>query len=140
MSTNLTVIGNLAADPELKFTASGKAVATFTVLASRSRKNEETGQWESHDTTGWRVTAWERLAENVAESLSKGDSVVIVGTAVWRSWEKDDGTKGGRMEVTAQHVGVDLKRGVAKVTRTQRTDVVTTVNARNVAVDEDFPF
>ena len=140
MSTTMTIVGNLAADPELKFTASGKAIATFTVLSSRSRKNEETGQWESFDTTGWKVTAWERLGENVAESLSKGDGVVVVGTAVWRSWEKDDGSKGGRIEVTATNIGVDLKRGIAKVTRVQRAES-TTANARTVTGDfEEMPF
>lgn len=120
MSTSITVVGNLAADPELRFTPGGKAVATFTVMASKSRKNEA-GEWESLDTTGWTVKAWDKMAEHVAESLTKGDPVVVVGTAVWRGWEKDDGAKGGRIEVTAWHVGVDVKRNPVKILKTLRT-------------------
>lgn len=120
MSTNLTVVGNLAADPELRFTRDGKPVATFTVISSTSRKNEA-GEWENVDTTGWNVSAWDKLAENVVESLRKGDAVVVVGKAVYKAWEKDDGSKGGRIEVTAFNVAADLKRATAQLTRVSRS-------------------
>jgi single-strand DNA-binding protein len=121
MSQTMTVIGNVAGDPEIRFTQSGKAVVSFTVLTSKSKKDESTGQWESTDTTGWTVKAWDQLAQNCADTLVKGDAVIVYGTAVWRSWEKEDGTKGGRMEVTAWNVGPDLKRYPASIARIKRT-------------------
>lgn len=109
MSQHLTIVGNLAADPELRFTASGKALATFTVMTSRSRKLDD-GTWESVDVTGWPISVWDRLAEHVTESLKKGDAVIVTGTAAIRSWENNDGSKGSRMEVNAQDVAASMKR------------------------------
>lgn len=117
MSQTITITGNLADDPELRFTSGGKAVVEFTVITSRRRKNDN-GTWESVDTTGWRVKAWESLAEHVAESLHKGTGVIVIGDAAWRSWENKDGTKGGRVEVTARNVAVSLVSATAKVERT----------------------
>lgn len=122
MSQNMTIVGNLAADPELKFTPSGKAVVEFGVMTSRSRKNQQTGEWENEDVTRWTVKAWDRLAENITETLQKGDGVVVVGTAAYRAWENKDGSKGGRIEVTAWNVGLDLKRCSAKANRVKRED------------------
>ena len=116
MSATLTVIGNLAADPELKFTAAGKPMARFTVMTSKSRKLDD-GTWESVDVTGWPVTCWDRLAEHVTESLRKGDAVIVVGAASTRSWENKDGTKGSRMEVNAYEVAASMKRGPVVPTR-----------------------
>jgi single-strand DNA-binding protein len=110
--TMLTVTGNLAGDPEMRYTQQGKAVTTITVMTSRRTKQGE--QWVDVDTTPWKVTAWERLAENVAETLHKGDPVVVVGTAAENSWEKDGQTY-RRIEVTAKHVGLDLTRRRAVV-------------------------
>lgn len=118
--TTLCITGNLAADPELKFTPQGKAVASFTVISSKSTKKPD-GTWESTDVTPWTVKCWNRLAENVAESLQKGVAVVVQGTATYVSWEdKKTGEKRGRMEVTAYSVGVDLKRHIAKVVMLSR--------------------
>lgn len=115
MSTNLTVIGNLAADPELRFTQQGKAVASFTVITSKSRKTDN-GTWESSDVTSWHVVAWDALGENAAQSLTKGTPVVVVGNAVWKAWESKDTTeKRGRLEITAWNIGVDIKRNPVKV-------------------------
>ena len=127
MSNPITITGNLAADPELRFTPSGKAVASFTVMTSRSRKNEQTNEWENLDVTGWRCTAWETLAENVAESLTKGMSVIVVGRAFYRSWENKDGEKRGAIEVQADRVAVDLKRHTARVSTAKRGDTTTNV-------------
>lgn len=140
MSTTLTVIGNLASDPELRFTPQGKAVASFTVMSSKSRKDEATGKWESVDVTAWAIKAWDKMAEHVAESLSKGDPVVVVGQAAWKSWEKDDGSKGGRMEVNAWHVGVDIKRNPVKIIKTERASVVSDDTwGGAVKADDDIP-
>lgn len=108
--TTLTIVGNLAQDPELKFTNNGKAVAVFTVISSKSVKKPD-GTWESSDITPWTIKCWNRLAENVADSLRKGVGVVVHGSAIQTSWEdKNSGERKSRMEVTAFSVGVDLKR------------------------------
>lgn len=113
--TTLTIAGNLAADPELKFTNSGKAVASFTVMSSKSVKKED-GTWDSTDVTAWSVKCWNRLAENVCETLFKGMSVIVQGTAAQVSWDdKNTGQRRSKIEVTAFNVGVDLKRHVVKV-------------------------
>jgi len=113
--TTITIAGNLAADPELKFTASGKAVASFTIMSSKSVKKED-GNWESTEVTAWSIKCWNRMAENVAETLQKGMSVIVQGTASQVSWEdKNTGQKRSKIEVTAFNVGVDLKRHIVKV-------------------------
>jgi len=118
--TTLTIAGNLAADPELKFTPNGKAVASFTVISSKSVKKDD-GTWESTDVTAWSVKCWNKLAENVCESLSKGMSVIVQGSAVQASWEdKQTGQKRSKIEVTAFNVGVDLKRHLVNVVSLDR--------------------
>lgn len=113
----ITIVGNLAQDPELKFTQSGKAVCKFTVVTSRSVK-DDAGNWESKDTTFWNISAWDKLAENIAESLEKGDEAIVVGVAYTAEWEdKNTGEKRSRIEVTANSVGLGLKRYPAKVTK-----------------------
>jgi single-strand DNA-binding protein len=114
----ITIIGNLAQDPDIKFTQSGKAVVKFTVVTSRSIKNDD-GSWESKDTTFWNVSAWDKLAENIADSLMKGDEAIVSGIAYTAEWEdKATGEKRSRIEVTANSVGVGLKRYPAQVKRT----------------------
>lgn len=148
--TTICITGNLAADPELKFTPQGKAVASFTVISSKSTKKPD-GTWESTDVTPWTVKCWNRLAENVAECLTKGVGVVIQGTATYASWEdKKTGEKRGRMEITAYSVGVDLKRHIAKPLTLSRGEGGEHIvddykqsgweSARSAEVPESFPF
>ena len=113
--TTLTITGNLTADPELRFIPSGKALATFTVVSSKSTKLPD-GTWENSDTTFWEVKCWGKTAENVAESLTKGMSVIVSGSAIQENWEdKNTGQKRSKISVTAWSVGPDLKRHTAKV-------------------------
>jgi single-strand DNA-binding protein len=113
--TTLTITGNLTNDPELRFIPSGKALATFTVVSSKSTKLPD-GTWENTDTTFWEVKCWGKTAENVAESLTKGMSVIVSGSAVQENWEdKNTGQKRSKISVTAWSVGPDLKRHSAKV-------------------------
>lgn len=101
----ITLTGNLAADPEMRYLSEGKAVTNFTVMVNRRVKQGE--QWVDANVTGWRVSCWEQLAENVAERLKKGDPVIVQGTAEEKSWEQDGQTR-YRIEVTARSVGLDL--------------------------------
>lgn len=101
----VTLTGNLAADPDLKYTQQGKAVANLTVMVNRRTKQGD--QWVDANVTGWRVTCWEDMAEQVAERLKKGDPVIVSGLAEERSWEQDGSTR-YRIEVTARSIGLDL--------------------------------
>jgi len=117
-AVNVTLIGNLARDPELRFTPSGKAVVTITVVTSKSVKVDD--KWEDRDTTFWECSAWDRLAENIAETLLKGDAVIVYGSVAEERWENNDGTKGHRTKVSAWEVGAGLKKYPAKISRAER--------------------
>ena len=116
--TPLTVIGNLTADPELRFTPSGAAVANFTVASTPRKFNKQTNEWEDGEALFMRCSVWREVAENVAESLTRGMRVVVVGNLVSRSWEdKDTGQKRSVMEMQVDEVGPSLRYATAKVTK-----------------------
>lgn len=114
MST-ITVVGNLTADPELRFTASGKAVASLNV--AESQRVKDGNEWKDGDTTYWRVTAWDGLAEHIGDSLAKGLRVIVTGRVASRTYETREGEKRTVYEITADAVGPDLKWATAKVER-----------------------
>jgi single-strand DNA-binding protein len=117
MSVPVTIVGNLTADVELKFTPQGKAVAKFSVATAERFKNEK-GEWDSKNTTFWNIIVWDKQAENVADTIGKGDEVIVFGKAYTTSWEdKTTGEKRSRMEVTATKVAVSLNRVSAKLTK-----------------------
>ena len=122
MSTPVTLRGNLGADPALTFTPAGKAICKFNVITSKNFKNDK-GDWENSDVTGWWVTVWNQQAEYVAESLQRGDAVVVIGTAADHSWE-DAKTKEKRhaIQVTAQEVAASFKRTPMKINRSKRAE------------------
>ena len=95
--TTLTITGNLTADPELRFTATGTAVVAFTVAASRRVYDQATGQWQDGDTLFLRCSAWRELADHAAESLSKGMRVIVTGRLKQRSYETTEGRKAHRL-------------------------------------------
>jgi single-strand DNA-binding protein len=120
--TQLTITGNVVADPELRVIPSGKQIATFTVVSSKSVKQAD-GSWENTDTTFWDIKCWGKTAENVADSVQKGMSVIVVGTAVQENWDdKATGAKRSKIAVTAWNVGIDLKRHVTTASVVQRSD------------------
>lgn len=120
MSTPVNLVGRLTADPELRFSASGVAVAKFTVVTSRRVKDQQTGEWSDADTSFWDCVAFKQTAENVAESLQRGMSVIVVGKAAQRSYETKEGEKRRYLEVTVDEVGPSLKNATASVKKTQR--------------------
>jgi single-strand DNA-binding protein len=116
----LTVVGNLTGDPELRFTPSGAAVANFTVASTPRTFNKQTNEWTDGETLFLRCSIWRDAAENVAESLTQGTRVVVRGRLKQRSYEKD-GEKKTVFEMEADEVGPSLRYATAKVTKTQRT-------------------
>lgn len=117
--TQITVVGNLTGDPELRFIQSGAAVANFTVASTPRQFDRQSNDWKDGETLFMRCSLWREAAENVAESLTKGMRVVVTGRLVSRSWEAN-GEKRTVMEMQVDEVGPSLRYATAKVTRNQR--------------------
>jgi single-strand DNA-binding protein len=120
MST-VQLVGNVTRDPELRYTPTGQATATFGVAVSRRWQNKQTQAWEEKSSF-FDVVTWRDLAENVAASIQKGTRVVVVGRLEQRSWETQDGDKRSKVEVVADEVGPSLRWATAQVDKTQRSD------------------
>lgn len=116
-----TGVGNLVRDPELRFTTAGAPVCTFDIACSERRKNDA-GEWEDGAVTFIKVTVWRGLAENCAESLTKGSSVIVLGKLKSKNHEGNDGIKKTYYEVDAENVGVSLNRPVT-VTRAPKPNI-----------------
>ena len=113
----ITVIGNLTADPELRFTPSGQAVCNFTVASTSRFFDKQKNEYADGDTTFIRCAVWREMAENCAETLTKGMRVIVTGTLKVRQYETDKG-KGTSVECDVEEVGPSMKWASAKVTRT----------------------
>ncbi|GGW68127.1 single-stranded DNA-binding protein [Streptomyces griseoloalbus] len=116
--TLITLQGNLTADPELRFTPSGHAVAQFTVASTPRTYDKSTNEWKDGDPLFMRCSAWRQLAENVAESLTRGHAVIVIGRLKQRSYEDKEGVKRTVMEVEAENVGPSLLRATARPEKT----------------------
>jgi single-strand DNA-binding protein len=114
----VTVVGRLTADPELRFTPSGSAVVNFTIASNDSYKKDN--EWVDKDAVFLRANAWRDLAENVAESLSKGDEVIAVGKLAQRSFEDREGNNRTVIELEVTSVGPSLSRATAEVKRAEK--------------------
>ncbi len=115
------LIGNITRDPELRFTPSGAAVASFGLAVNRRWRNQQTNEWDEQ-VSFFDVVCWRELAENVAESLTKGSRVIVTGRLEQRSWDTDQGEKRSKVEVIADEVGPSLRWATAQVTRHERRD------------------
>jgi single-strand DNA-binding protein len=118
---SVTFVGNLTADPELRFTPSGAAVANFTVAQTPRKFDKQTNEWTDLETLFVRCSVWRRVAENVAESLQRGMRVVVTGELEARSYEKD-GQKHTVWECRVEEIGPSLRYATAKMTRVERSD------------------
>ncbi len=118
--TVITVIGNLTGDPELRFTPSGAAVASFTVASTPRTFDRQSNDWKDGDTLFLRCSVWRQAAENVAESLTKGQRVIVQGRLKQRSFETKEGEKRTVVELDVDEVGPSLRSATAKVQKTQR--------------------
>jgi single-strand DNA-binding protein len=118
--TIITVVGNLTADPELRFTPSGAAVASFTIASTPRTFDRNANEWKDGEALFLRCSVWRQAAENVAESLQRGMRVVAQGRLKQRSYETREGEKRTVVEMEVDEVGPSLKYATAKVNRTQR--------------------
>jgi single-strand DNA-binding protein len=116
--TIITVVGNLTADPELRFTASGAAVANFTVASTPRHLDKASGQWVDGEALFLRCSIWRQAAENVAESLTRGTKVIVQGRLKQRSFETKEGEKRTVIELEVDEIGPSLQWATAKVTKT----------------------
>jgi len=118
--TIITVVGNLTSDPELRFTPSGAAVASFTVASTPRTLDKATNEWKDGEALFLRCSIWRQAAENVAESLTRGSRVIVQGRLQQRSYETKEGEKRTVIEMQVDEVGPSLKYATAKVNKTTR--------------------
>jgi single-strand DNA-binding protein len=118
--TVITVIGNLTADPELRFTQSGAAVANFTVASTPRTFDRQTGEWKDGEALFLRCNIWRQSAENVAESLTRGARVIVSGRLKQRSFETREGEKRTVVELEVDEIGPSLRYATAKVNKVSR--------------------
>ena len=118
--TVITVVGNLTAAPELRFTASGAPVANFTVASTPRTFDRQTNEWKDGEALFLRCSIWRDAAENVTESLDKGSRVIVQGKLKQRTYETREGEKRTVVELEVDEIGPSLRYATAKVTRTPR--------------------
>jgi single-strand DNA-binding protein len=124
MRTTVTFEGNLADDPQVRFTPSGKPITEMTVLVNARRQNSD-GEWVDAEPTRHVVRAFKMLAENIAESLAKGDRVFVHGTVTTEAWtDQQSGEKRTAQRVLAEIVGPSLRWATARVTKTSRSSAI----------------
>jgi single-strand DNA-binding protein len=121
MDNTVTLVGNVTRDPELRYTPSGQAVATFGLAVNRRWQNRQTNDWEEQ-TSFFDVKCWAQMAENVGESVQRGSRVVVSGRLEQRSWETDNGDKRSKVEVVADEIGPSLRWATAQITKNERSD------------------
>ena len=115
--TVITIIGNLTSDPELRYTASGAPVANFTVASTPRSFDRNSGQWKDGETLFMRCSVWRDVAENVADSLTKGTRVIVQGRLQQRSYETRDGQQRTTMELAVDEIGPSLRYARTQITR-----------------------
>ena len=148
----VTIIGNLVDDPELRFTPSGQAVSNFRVASTPRTFDKQSNEWKDGEATFLSCSAWRQMAENVAESLRKGDRVIVNGRMKQRTYEHSSGEKRTVMEIDVEEIGPSLKfryvqhgdrsGGGSRVERstTPSEDQWTTGGGGGAAQPDDPPF
>ena len=116
---NVVLVGNITRDPELRFTPTGQATASFGLAVNRRWQNRQTQEWEEA-TSFFDVVCWREMAENVRESLVKGARVIVTGRLEQRSWETPDGDKRTKVEVIADELGPSLRWATAQIVKNER--------------------
>ncbi|MGD0686113.1 MAG: single-stranded DNA-binding protein [Streptosporangiaceae bacterium] len=119
--TTITIVGNLVGDPELRYTPTGQAVATFRIASTPRFMDRTTNEWKDGDSLFLSCNVWRQAAENVAESLQRGMRVIVQGRLRQRSYETKEGEKRTVYEVEVDEVGPSLRNASAKVTKSSRS-------------------
>ena len=135
--TNITIMGNLVNDPELRFTPNGAAVAKFTVASTPRYLDKATNEWKDGDSLFLVCNVWRQAAENVAESLQRGTRVIVTGRLKQRSYETKEGEKRTVYEVEVDEVGPSLRNATAKVTKTSGKSAGSFAPAAETASSDD---
>lgn len=138
--TVITVVGNLTADPELRFTQSGAAVASFTVASTPRSFDKQSGEWKDGEALFMRCSIWRQAAENVAESLTRGARVIVQGRLVQRQYTTSEGEKRTVVELQVDEVGPSLRYATASVNRVQRSDSQAGTQTRQQSQGNDDPW
>ncbi|WP_329060495.1 single-stranded DNA-binding protein [Amycolatopsis sp. NBC_01480] len=120
---NVTIVGNLTADPELRFTQNGHAVANFTVACNPRTLDRQSGEWKDGETLFMRCNIWRQPAENMVESLRRGQRVIVQGRLGMRSFETREGEKRTVVELEVDEIGPSLRYATATVTKAVRDSV-----------------
>ena len=120
MDNTVTVVGNLTRDPELRFTQSGQARAVLGIAVNRRWQNPQTNEWEEQ-VSFFNVVCWREMAENVAESLTRGTRVIVNGRLEQRSWDTQEGDKRSVVEIVADEIAPSLRWATAQVNRIERS-------------------
>jgi single-strand DNA-binding protein len=134
-----TVVGNLTSAPEIRFTPSGAAVASFTIASTPRTFDKESGQWKDGEALFLRCSVWRQAAENVSESLTRGSRVIAQGRLVQRSFETREGEKRTVVEMQVDEIGPSLRYATAKVQKADRSSGPTSQDPRWTS-DEEPPF
>ena len=119
MDNNVTLVGNVTRDPEIRYTPSGQTVATFGLAVNRRWQNRQNNEWEEQ-TSFFDVKCWAQMAENVGESLHRGARVIVSGRLEQRSWETENGDKRSKVEVVADEIAPSLRWATAQVQKIER--------------------
>ncbi len=119
--TTITIVGNLVDDPELRFTASGVAVANFRVASTPRAFDKQSNEWKDGESLFLSCSVWRQYAENVAESLTKGTRVIVSGRLKQRSYETNNGEKRTVFEIDVEDVGPALRSATAKISKVNRS-------------------
>lgn len=119
--TSITMVGNLTKDPELTFTAAGDARAVFTVASTPRTYDKTSSQWVDGEPMFLECTAWRQPAENITETLSKGDRVIVTGRLRQHHWDTPEGDKRSRICIDVEDVGPSLRFATAKIHKAHRT-------------------
>jgi len=137
MSSNVTLVGNVTRDPELKYLPSGSSVASFGLAVNRRWRNRSTNEWEEQ-TSFFDVKAWASLGENVSESIPKGTRVVVTGRLEQSSWENSEGQKRSKVDVVADEVAPSLRWATAQVQKIERDTGASPRQAPQVSGEDPF--
>jgi single-strand DNA-binding protein len=136
--SQVTIVGNLTRDPDLRYTAGGRGVTSFGVAVNRRWMNKQTNEWDEQ-VSFFNVTAWAELGENIAASLSKGNRIIVTGRLEQRTYTDREGNEKSSTEIVADSVGADLRFATCEVTRTERTKPMNQgQNAAPMPVEEPF--